>query len=238
MRIRRTTRRGAGMVEYGLLVGLIAVGAIVAVDRTGNSVSDLMSVTENSLEGVTNNVAGKASAGVGSGSNATSEPTGCQNVGDSCDNSGLIYAGEMSNGRKLYIADTQEQEWAPSDEFKWSDALTGDEVAGADSFSDGAQNTTDILADANTGHPAAERCETSTAHGESDWYLPAFDEAKLLRSNRATLGFPTPTRIWTSTENTSEPTDKARRISLHQNAAGSAQKTQAHAVRCVIGFGG
>ncbi len=40
---RARTERGASMVEYALLVGLIAVVAVVAVSLLGNSISNLFS---------------------------------------------------------------------------------------------------------------------------------------------------------------------------------------------------
>jgi pilus assembly protein Flp/PilA len=41
--------RGASMVEYGLLLALIAVIAIVAVKALGNGVSDKFDTVKNSL---------------------------------------------------------------------------------------------------------------------------------------------------------------------------------------------
>lgn len=42
-RLRTAPERGAGMVEYGLLVGLIAVVALVAVKAFGSGVSSQFS---------------------------------------------------------------------------------------------------------------------------------------------------------------------------------------------------
>jgi pilus assembly protein Flp/PilA len=43
------SERGASMVEYGLLLALIAVIAIVAVRALGNGVSDKFDTVKNSL---------------------------------------------------------------------------------------------------------------------------------------------------------------------------------------------
>jgi Flp pilus assembly pilin Flp len=83
MRIRRYTknRRGAGMVEYGLIVGLIAVGAIVAVDRTGQSVESLMTAVASSLGTVQNDI---GSAGAGGPAAGPASPVGPGLSGTSC----------------------------------------------------------------------------------------------------------------------------------------------------------
>jgi pilus assembly protein Flp/PilA len=48
-RFNRGDERGASMVEYGLLLALIAVIAIVAVQALGNSVSSKFSAVSSSL---------------------------------------------------------------------------------------------------------------------------------------------------------------------------------------------
>jgi len=49
--VARFTRdqRGASMLEYGLLVGLVAIAAIVAVTAMGNALSDMFSDASNAL---------------------------------------------------------------------------------------------------------------------------------------------------------------------------------------------
>lgn len=44
-------RRGAAAVDYGLLVGLIALAVLVAVSQTGTAISGLMTAASNALEG-------------------------------------------------------------------------------------------------------------------------------------------------------------------------------------------
>lgn len=47
---------GASLVEYGLLVGLIAIAAIVALQAVGTSVSDLFSSVADKLGQAANEV--------------------------------------------------------------------------------------------------------------------------------------------------------------------------------------
>ena len=67
-----------------------------------------------------------------------------------------------------------------SDSTKWSG--TNADIGGAESLTNGAQNTTDIVADAScTGSPtdcAAYQCRNNFMGGSyTDWYLPAICEA-------------------------------------------------------------
>lgn len=61
-RIRRVFARldeeGQGLVEYGLILGLIAVVAIAALNSTGNSVNNLIQKVASSL-----NTVGESSGG-------------------------------------------------------------------------------------------------------------------------------------------------------------------------------
>lgn len=51
--LRREDDRGATAVEYGLMVGLIAVVIIVTVGAIGISLNDLFVVVEDALDAVT-----------------------------------------------------------------------------------------------------------------------------------------------------------------------------------------
>ncbi len=50
---RARTERGASMVEYALLVGLIAVVAVVAVSLLGKGIAGLFSSANNCVGGLT-----------------------------------------------------------------------------------------------------------------------------------------------------------------------------------------
>ena len=45
------TSKGASLVEYGILVGLIAVGAILAVSQLGGSIRELFVTVGSQLDG-------------------------------------------------------------------------------------------------------------------------------------------------------------------------------------------
>ena len=58
-------------------------------------------------------------------------------------------------------------------------------ITGADGtdIGDGAQNTTDILAECTEAGIAARLCDTSTNGGFTDWFLPSTDELKEIENN-------------------------------------------------------
>jgi len=60
------------------------------------------------------------------------------------------------------------------------------DVPGADSLTDGYQNTLDLIADTQD-HPAANFCSNLTIGGFTDWYLPSKDELNLLYQNHSAL---------------------------------------------------
>jgi len=73
----------------------------------------------------------------------------------------------------------------------------------ATSQTNGAQNTTQIIAACTDQTIAARKCSDLTAYGYSDWYLPSMDELNCLYTNRSAIGgFPTMsgTVYWSSTE--------------------------------------
>lgn len=74
------------------------------------------------------------------------------------------------------------------------------------SETDGATNTINIrrAVGNNPGYEnkpyAAILCDTSTAGGFSDWYLPAKNESDMIHANFSKLGLDEKMTIWTSTE--------------------------------------
>lgn len=124
---------------------------------------------------------------IGASSNA---PMGCPNVGDVCTD-GTIYAGESPDGNFPMFT-------TPDDagQFFWNNGNGTGEVAvtGTDNIA-GKANTEAIAAtDADSSaagfqsHQAANHCSNLSAHGHSDWYLPARFELDELYANRVSIG--------------------------------------------------
>jgi len=119
----------------------------------------------------------------GSGGGA---PTGCDNIGDTCSD-GTIYAGLSPDGNvPMYTT--------PADASSGVYWGTYGFTTGSTSNVTGRDNTADIYAHVQNGdgdyNPddsytpnAAVLCEELTAHGHSDWYLPARYELDVLYDN-------------------------------------------------------
>lgn len=111
-------------------------------------------------------------------------PAGCPNVGNICGD-GTIYAG-IFNGKKIYAA-AADGPAGTSYRFGAHNFVTG-EI----STTDGRGNTDKLYAHITNGdgnanpdgtypHNAILYCYDSTAHGRSDWYLPAKDELNFIQ---------------------------------------------------------
>ena len=103
------------------------------------------------------------------------------------------------NGKKLTVADMTFM-----DRITWG----GYEQIGkaAQSETDGPANTKAIVAAVgkNSGYDgkiyAAKVCDTLTAGGHNDWYLPCKDETDIIHLNFEKLKFDDRMTIWSSTE--------------------------------------
>lgn len=103
------------------------------------------------------------------------------------------------NGKKLMIADMSFM-----DRITWG----GYEQIGkaAQSETDGPANTKAIVlaVGKNSGYEgrvyAAKVCDTLTAGGHSDWYLPCKDETEIISMNYQKLNLDEKMTIWSSTE--------------------------------------
>ena len=121
-------------------------------------------------------------------------PMDCPNVGDLCPD-GAYYVGLSRDGGVPMFA-------ASSDESGSYERGSYGTSRGATSTVTGQANTTTLAGFGEAAHPAAYQCANSTAHGHSDWYLPAKDELVLFYNGGSPVaGVDTSgTRYWSSTE--------------------------------------
>ncbi|MEQ9258361.1 MAG: LamG-like jellyroll fold domain-containing protein [Roseovarius sp.] len=125
-------------------------------------------------------------------------PQNCPNIGDTCTD-GTIYAGLSPDGNVAIYTTPAD---APST-YVWNNGnsvfrvdttmvdCTDNSPGTASSCQTGEANTAILIAedsDSAVGgvqpHQAAEYCEGLSAHGHSDWYLPAQDELNVLYTNK------------------------------------------------------
>ncbi|OQA39041.1 MAG: hypothetical protein BWY51_00558 [Parcubacteria group bacterium ADurb.Bin316] len=76
----------------------------------------------------------------------------------------------------------------------------GTTITGADSTTDGAQNTIDIVNGCAEASRAARLCSDLSSGGYTDWYLPAKDQLHTLYGQKAIVGGFTTSVYWSSTE--------------------------------------
>lgn len=126
-------------------------------------------------------------------SSPPSSPTNCSNIGDTCDD-GSIYAGLSPDGNVAMYTTPAD---APGS-YTWNDGSSNwvdTAMENCVSYSPGAQascrtgeaNAALLVGLSGSGTPApydaAEYCDGLSAHGYSDWYLPALDELNVLYEN-------------------------------------------------------
>jgi len=166
---------------------------------------------------------------------AATPPTSCPDIGDPCDD-GSIYAGISPDGEvKMYTtpADAGSFVWGPSG----IDTM-------ANCNSNGLQNRC-VIGETNTNrlvglagsYPAASHCDNLSVHGHSDWYLPAWNELKVMYANRIAIGgfditpAPYPFGVyWSSSERSDTSTNT---ITFDDGFEGFNTKNQNLSVRCV-----
>ncbi len=121
--------------------------------------------------------------------------TTCRNlqVGDSA-GGGIVFA---ISGGVNYVARTADD--STSAQWGCYNVL----ITGADSTTNGAQNTIDIVNGCAEANRAARICSDLSSGGYADWYLPAKDQLNTMYSLRATIGGFTTNLYWSSTEGSS-----------------------------------
>jgi hypothetical protein len=98
------------------------------------------------------------------------------------------------------------------------------------STTDGAANTDSIIKYQGTGAYAAYLCDTLTAFGHNDWYLPAKDELNAMYQNKAIIGGFSSYSYWSSTESS---IDSAWGQGFYGGNQGDLLKYDGYRVRCV-----
>ena len=134
IRRHKKTRRGAGMVEYGLVVGLIAVGAIISVEQSGKSIRDLVTTVASDLSGVSDVVQGESAT-----SGATAEAS--SNRLESCVG---VYQADQAVTTGVYAIDsdgdgTAEDQYCDfgDADLSWALAVSGDNATACGGMSNG-----------------------------------------------------------------------------------------------------
>lgn len=168
----------------------------------------------------------------------TTKDCSADSIGTACTD-GSIYAGVSPDGSvPMYTtpcdagqSGAQGSCTGTRSTHKWSTATTS---LGYTSAVTGESNTT-ALAALGSAWAAAYYCDTLTAHGQTDWYLPAANELAVFLNNNYTIsdnigGFLASGEYWTSTEFAAST---AYRITEGSGSTSAATKTTSKNVRCV-----
>ena len=157
----------------------------------------------------------------------TTEAADCPNIGDLCSD-GSYFIGQIS-GNDVYATTVASQS-----SQTWNNGTSNWTNTPASSVTDGAGNTAALVALADAGSPynAANYCDGLSAHGHSDWYLPARDELNLFWNGGSPVaGIHTDGRwYWSSTEDAVWAAWIRRFNDGNQSAD---NKTDTRAVRCI-----
>ena len=153
---------------------------------------------------------------------------------------GSVYAGESPDGNVAMYTTP-----ADAGQFRWNDNSTNyvdtamsncgtDSPGGSGTCDTGAFNTAFLVSLNGTGSPApygaAEHCEGLTAHGHSDWYLPAQNEAHEQYTNRVAIGGFASASYWTSSESSN---NNGRTMNFDSGNNSNRDKDDNYRIRCV-----
>lgn len=166
-------RRGASLTGYGLLLGLIAIAAIAAVGNVGDEVSSLFGAVSEQMESASSGISGSG-AGGGDEEGEDDSLAACiaGGVGTLCAD-GSYYVGSLDEEPRFMTSSAYQ---SPT-QLPWSPGSSGDGSQITHS-TDGKVNVAtmkSLFGEENfaSNFPAASYCDTLTAHGREDWYLPA-----------------------------------------------------------------
>lgn len=156
--------------------------------------------------------AGGAWRALGAVKSGALPPDNCDTIGEVCSD-GSVYTGLSPDGNEpMYTtpADAGQFTWNDGS-VNWFDTAMQNCVSatpGAQASCRTGEANTTLLTGLGTSpspapYAAARHCDALSAHGQSDWYLPAQDELQVLHDNRVSIGGfnTTPSGIyWTSSE--------------------------------------
>jgi hypothetical protein len=151
-------------------------------------------------------------AGNGGADSTTNELTvtaDCPTIGNVCSD-GSIYAGVSPDGTKAMFTTIAANEHSG---IAWNDGSNNSRdtsLANCGSSEStcrtGKSNSSTLATEDSSSaagiqpHNAAQYCENLTAHGQTDWYLPAKDEMNVLYTNRTAIGGFVSGWYWSSSE--------------------------------------
>jgi len=116
---------------------------------------------------------------------------------------------------------------------QWNNGNSPSITTGATNSSDGESNVAILLALSNSESPyvAAQLCDTLTAHGHTDWYLPSKDEFNFILSIVDSChNFNMSVHYWLSTEYSCT---KAWVYGTHSSSFEDKSKNESYPVRCI-----
>jgi Flp pilus assembly pilin Flp len=173
-------RKGANLIEYGLLLGLLAIASIGTVAMTGETVKSIFSTTESAI----------ALDPEGAPEMTVSPDESCieGGMGTVCDD-GAIYAGDF-DGVPFFVAGSDaidSRGYYSAWYLMRIDHAYGYEHFDTSSMTDGSTNTENYLKIAEAkgvDSPAIGACKS---FGD-EWYLPGYTQLRRLIDMRDTLG--------------------------------------------------
>lgn len=151
--------------------GTITNGQSLAVRLTSADADNTMRLATVTVGGVTDNWEVTTAAG---------DPCTTGPIGTVCTADGAIYIGDDvdDDDARIYAAPEDQDtslRWKTFDNY----------TVGAADYTDGPENTNDMIAAGGASHPAANSCNNKAPAGT--WYLPAVSEFLLVWENRAAI---------------------------------------------------